>query len=131
MEQTAPGLHLIRDRRQGHAMTDAHAIARKTAKRLAPQFGGALPLAVEKVIHGADGKAEQFGLEALAALAGIAAFILQCVQAVIDWKRKNKDKADIEDLKRVLLELRPPQGVSEKARDEVIDAVVEEVKDEG
>ncbi len=41
-------------------MTDANAIARNTAKRLAPMFGEALPLAVEKIIHGAVGKPGQF-----------------------------------------------------------------------
>ena len=45
-------------------MTDAQSIARKTAKRRAPKFGDALPLAVEKVI--ADVKSGQFDLGALA-----------------------------------------------------------------
>lgn len=111
-------------------MTDVHAIARKTAQRLVPKFGEALPLAVEKVTHGAGAKPGQFDLSALAALAGIAAFILQCVQAAIDWKHRKSGKQDIDTLKRALLELRTPQGVSEEARHKVIDAVAEEVEKE-
>jgi hypothetical protein len=55
---------LIRIRRQGYAVPDAQSIARKTAKRRAPKFGDALPLAVEKVI--ADVKSGQFDPGALA-----------------------------------------------------------------
>ena len=111
-------------------MTDPHGIARKTAKRLAPQFGEALPLTVEKIIHGAVSKPGQFDLGALGALAGIAQLIVQV--GYILYELIYKRKLDKEALKRELRhELGLPQGVSEKQRDAVIDAAVAETKDEG
>jgi len=111
-------------------MTANH-IARMSAKRLMPKFGDALPLAVEKVIQSAPAERGQFDLGALGAIAGIATLIVQCAQFAFDWRNRNAGKADIEALKRELrLELGVPEGVSEKARDEVIEAVAEETEAE-
>ncbi len=115
-------------------MTDAQGIARKTAKRLTPQFGQALPLAVEKVIHGAGAVSRQFDLGALAALAGIAQLIVQVgyILYELKYKRASGEKLDKEALKRELQhELGLPHGVSEEQLNAVIDAAVAETKDEG
>jgi hypothetical protein len=137
----------MRNKRQGYAMTDAHGIARNTAKRLAPQFGEALPLNVEKVIHGAGAAPGQFDLGALAGLAAIAAFIVQCSQFAFEWRKERRGrkeeakaandeagalKAEIEALKRELrLIAARLEGVDAKARDQVIEAVVKETQDGG
>jgi hypothetical protein len=116
-------------------MTDAHGIARNTAKRLAPIFGEALPLTVQKVIHGAGAKPGQFDLGAVAALAGIATLIVQCAQFAFDWRKSRGSsggKDEIEALKRELrLMAAKLDGVSEKDRDAVIEAVAKETGDEG
>ena len=107
-------------------MTANH-IARMSAKRLMPKFGGNLPLAVEQVIQSAPAESGQF--VDFGALAGIAALIVQCAQLAFDLRSK---KLDREALKRELRhELGLPEGVSEKARDEVIEAVLEETEDDG
>jgi hypothetical protein len=109
-------------------MTDAHDIARATAMRLAPQFGKDLPLTVEKVIHGAAEKPGQFIDMGALALAG---FIVQCANFAftVYINTIGKEKPDAEALKRtVRLEVKLPEGVSEKTRDTVISAVVEEVQ---
>ncbi|MGO8954194.1 MAG: hypothetical protein ACLPWS_14000 [Rhodomicrobium sp.] len=111
-------------------MTANH-IARMTAKRLMPKFGDDLPFAVEKVIQSDTVEPGQFDLGAVAALAGIATLIVQCAQFAFDWKNRNGGKMDIEALKRELrLELGLPDGVPEKARDEIIDAVAGETEAE-
>ena len=54
---------------------------------------------------------------------------MQCAQFAFDLRAK---KLDREALKRELRhELGLPEGVSEKARDEVIEAVLEEAEDDG
>ncbi len=54
---------------------------------------------------------------------------MQCAQLAFDLRAK---KLDREALKRELRhELGLPEGVSEKARDEVIEAVLEETEDDG
>ncbi|MGO9485611.1 MAG: hypothetical protein ACLPX9_13640 [Rhodomicrobium sp.] len=135
-------------------MTANH-IARMTAKRLMPKFGDALPLTVEQVIQSAPAQPGEF--IDFGTLAAIAALIVQCAQLAFDLKSSkgggekarsgrpegdsaNKlrssspegdgaDKLDKEALKRELrLELGLPEGVSEKTRDEVIDAVAEETE---
>ena len=112
------------------AMTDASEIARKTAKRLSPKYGDALPLTVEKTIHGAAGKPGQF--IDIATLV-VAALIVRCAHLAFEW-RKSKGgagKPDVEVLKLELrLELGRPEGISEKTRDDVIDAVAEETEGE-
>jgi hypothetical protein len=109
-------------------MTDAHDIARATAKRLAPQFGKDLPLTVEKVIHGAVQKPGQFiDMGALA----LGSFIVSCASLAFNvWINTiGKEKPDADALKRtVRLEVKLPEGVSEKTHDAVISAVVEEVQ---
>ncbi len=113
-------------------MTANH-IARMSAKRLMPKFGDDLPFAVEKVIQTGTAEPGQFDLGAVAALAGIATLIVQCAQFAFDWKHKNGGggKDEIEALKRELrLMAAKLEGVSEKARDEVIEAVAEEVEGE-
>ncbi len=109
-------------------MTANH-IFRMSAKRLMPKFGDDLPFAVEKFIQSAEADPGQFDLGAVAAVAGIATLIVQCAQFAFDWKNKNGGKVDIEALKRELrLELGQPEAVTEKVRDEVIDAVAEETE---
>ncbi len=109
-------------------MTANH-IARMTAKRLMPKFGDALPLTVEQVIQSAPAQPGEF--IDFGTLAAIAALIVQCAQLAFDLKRSKGggEKLDKEALKRELrLELGLPEGVSEKTRDEVIDAVAEETE---
>jgi hypothetical protein len=110
-------------------MTANH-IARMTAKRLMPTFGDALALTVEQVIQSAPAQPGQF--IDFGALAAISALIVQCAQLAFDLRRTDGgggEKLDKEWLRRELrLELGLPEGVSEKARDEVIDAVAEETK---
>jgi hypothetical protein len=115
-------------------MTDAHDIARETAKRLAPQLGKDLPLTVEKVIYGAAEKHGQFiDTGALA----LGSFIVSCASLAFNVyiNTIGKEKPDADTLKRTLrLEVKLPEGLSEKTRDAVISAVVEEVenaKDKG
>lgn len=81
-------------------MTDAHAIARKAAKHLAPQFGKDLPLLVERVIHGAI-KPGQF---ADLTILPVAAFIVQCAQFIYTMHKDSlgKEKPDADALKRTL-----------------------------
>jgi hypothetical protein len=113
-------------------MTANH-IARMSAKRLMPKFGDGLPFAVEKVIQSDTAEPGRFDLGALAAIAGIATLIVQCAQFAFDWKRSRsggEGKPDIEALKRELrleLGLELPEGVGEKARDEIVDAVANEM----
>jgi hypothetical protein len=117
-------------------MTANH-IARMSAKRLMPKFGDGLPFAVEKVIQSDTAEPGRFDLGALAAIAGIATLIVQCAQFAFDWKRSRsggEGKPDIEALKEALkrelrleLGLELPEGVGEKARDEIVDAVANEM----
>jgi hypothetical protein len=107
-------------------MTANH-IARMSAKRLMPKFGDNLPLAVEQVIQSAPAEPGQF--IDFGALAAVATLIVQCAQFAFDLRAK---KLDRKALKRELRhELGLPEGVSEKARDEVIEAVVQEAEDDG
>ena len=108
-------------------MTDAHDIARNAAKRLAPQFGKDLPLTVEKVIHGAVKPRQFIDTGALA----LGSFIVSCASFAFNVyiNTIGKEKPDAEALKRTLrLEVRLPEGVSEKTRDAVLSAVAEEVQ---
>ena len=114
-------------------MTANH-IARMSAKRLMPKFGDGLPFAVEKVIQSDAAEPGQF--IDVGALAALATLVVQCAQFAFDWKRSRsggEGKPDIEALKRELrLELgrELPEGVSEKARDEVVEAIAEEMDGE-
>ena len=110
-------------------MTDAHDIARATAKRLAPQLGKDLPLTVEKVIHGAVKPGQFVDLTIIP----VAAFIVQCAQFIYTMHKDSlgKENLDTDALKRKLrLELGLPEHVTPKVRDAVINAVIDEVKDE-
>ena len=110
-------------------MTDAHDIARATAKRLAPQFGKDLPLIVEKVIHGAVKPGQFIDAGALA----LGSFIVSCASFAFNVyiNTIGKEKPDADALKRTLrLEVKLPEHVTPKVRDAVINAVIEEVKDE-
>ncbi len=110
-------------------MTANH-IARMSAKRLMPKFGDDLPFAVEKVIQ--TGTAEPGQFIDVGTLAAVATLVVQCAQFAFDWKRSRsggEGKPDIEALKRELRrEL--PEGMSEKARDEVVEAIAEETDGE-
>lgn len=114
-------------------MTANH-IARMSAKRLMPKFGDGLPFAVEKVIQ--TGTAEPGQFIDVGTLAALATLVVQCAQFAFDWKRSRsggEGKPDIEALKRELrLELgrELPEGVSEKERGEVVEAIAEETDGE-
>ena len=61
----------------------------------------------------------------------VAAFIVQCAQFIYTMHKDSlrKEKLDAEALKRTLrLELGLPEHVTIKVRDDVIDAMIEEVK---
>ena len=114
-------------------MTDTNDIARKAAKRLAPQLGKDLPLTVEKAIHGAVKPKQFIDTGALA----LGSFVVSCASFAFNVyiNTIGKEKPDAEALKRTLrLEVTLPEGISEKTRDAVISAVIEEVenaKDKG
>ena len=112
-------------------MTANH-IARMSAKRLMPKFGDDLPFAVEKVIQSDTAEPGQF--VDVGTLAALATLVVQCAQFAFEWKRTRsggEGKPDIEALKRELrLELgrELPEGIGEKERDEVVEAVAEEME---
>lgn len=109
----------------------ANRIARMTGKRLMSKFGDGLPLAVEEVIQTSTTEPGQFDLAALPAGDGIAILIVQCAQFAFDWKHKNGGggKDEIEALKRELrLMAAKLEGVGEKVRGEVVEAVAEEAE---
>jgi hypothetical protein len=100
-----------------------------TAKRLMPKFGDALPLTVEQVIQSTPAQPGEF--IDFGTLAAISALIVQCAQLAFDLKgsKGGGQKLDEEGLRHELrLELGLPEGVSEKMRNEVIDAVAGETE---
>lgn len=111
-------------------MTPNH-IARMTAKRLMSKFGDGLPLAVEKVIQSETAEPGQF--IGVVEAASVAMLIVQCAQFAYEWRRSKQlaEKSDVEALKRELRLLTAQvEDVSEKTRDDVIEATAEEAESE-
>ena len=109
--------------------SEAEALARRAAGRLAGQFGNDLPAHVEAALQGGEAPPQRYEIATAIALATL---VLEIAKFAWDiWKdtRKPATPSPSPDViaRRIRLEVSLPVGVAAVQRDQIITAVIDEL----
>jgi hypothetical protein len=108
---------------------EAEPLARRTAERLAPQFGVDLPANVEAALQGAAGAPQRYEPATLIALATLVLNVVKFAWDLRKDLRAAAAPAPSPDViaRRIRLEVALPNGTTTAQRDQVVAVVMDEL----